>query len=664
LIPPVRHIHSAQPADPATGTVARQASLAAIFAPNGVLARSLPGFEPREGQAHLAAAVSATLQEGGILAAEAETGIGKTLAYLIPAVLSGRKIVISTGTLNLQDQILGKEIPFLVKFIDPELTALCIKGRQNYLCLHRWNQHLASRQLSLAGLSADLEAISRWLSDTTTGDRAELAWLPDQSSLWQEICSTANRCLGAHCQEGGSCFLNRLRKRAARARLLIVNHHLFFSDLAIRRFGYGEVLPRYESVIFDEAHQLENIATSYFGTSLSHYQLLDLTRDVEQQATIALARRPREKTVQLARALAGQAERFTSLFPPDKGRFPLPAFMEHHPRWFEEAEALDQSLAGLGRQLSDLAGEGDIWAGLGRRAWELHQKFQEITAAPGSGHIHWYERRDKALSLGASPLEIATDLEKYLYREVRSVIFASATLTTGGDFAYLRQQLGLPTDTETITLASPFDYRRRTLLYIPEAEFPAPASPAHPEALRRRLLQLLLTSRGRALVLFTSLKSMQQARHDLAGRLPYPILMQGEAPKRVLLDRFQEQVDSVLLAVASFWEGVDVPGETLSCLIIDKLPFEVPSDPVLQARLEAIRQEGGNPFFDFQVPRAVLALRQGLGRLMRTASDRGLLAILDVRLFTKPYGRQFLKSLPPSPISRDLKEVSEFFTNP
>jgi ATP-dependent DNA helicase DinG len=645
----------------AIDTVAAEGELTAIFGEEGLLARALAGFESRPGQAAMAAAVLNTLRHGGILAAEAETGIGKTLAYLIPAALSGQKIIVSTGTLNLQDQILRKEVPFLQEHIDPELTALCVKGRQNYLCLYRWHQYCSGRQLSLTGADEEVSAIGQWMDETDTGDRAELAWLPDHSPLWQEICSIANRCLGGHCPESNSCFLNLLRKKAAKARLLIVNHHLFFSDLAIRRCGHAEVLPRYESVIFDEAHQLENIATRYFGLSLSHYQLLDLARDIEQLAAGELTGKKRDKTVQLARALTSQTERFVSIFPREKGRYPLPAFIESNPLWLGETEALDGSLTALDRQLAELACEGDIWLGFGRRTQELRRNFTEITAAPDAAHIYWFERREKALSMAASPLDIAADLEKSLYQEVKSVVLASATLTTGGDFGYLKKQLGLPVETETLTLASPFDYRRRTLLYIPGQEFPAPVAPGYPEAARQQLLDLLLASRGRGLVLFTSTRAMQQAYDYLAGQLPFPVFMQGEAPKPELLTRFQQHVHSVLLAVASFWEGVDVPGESLSCLIIDKLPFEVPSDPVLQARQENIRQEGGNPFFELQVPRAVLILRQGLGRLMRTASDRGVLAILDVRLFTKPYGRQFLNSLPPSPVTRRIEEVVEFF---
>ncbi|MDA8164044.1 MAG: ATP-dependent DNA helicase, partial [Desulfobacteraceae bacterium] len=601
--------------------------LDAVFGQEGLLARNLPGFEARPGQAAMAEAVLATLEEGGVLAAEAETGIGKTLAYLVPAVLSGQKIVVSTGTLNLQDQILRKEIPFLRAWVDPELTALCVKGRQNYLCLHRWRQHLAARHPTLVAAAGEVAAIGEWLPVTESGDRAELAWLPDHSPLWQEVCASASRCLGSHCPEGAACFLNRLRKQAARARLLIVNHHLFFSDLAIRRFGFGEVLPRYESVIFDEAHQLESTATQYFGMSVSHHQLREMARDVEQEAAKGAAGPKREKTIQLARALETQGERFLAIFPDEKGRQFLPAFMEHESRWPAEANALGESLAALGRQLGERASDGEVWLGLERRAQELLQKFLAITDEPDAAHITWFERREKNLSLAASPLEVAAALDEFLYREAKSVVLASATLTTGGDFDYLQRQLGLPPETATLTLASPFDYQGRTLLYVPGAEFPAPGTPAHPEAACRLLREILLLSRGRALLLFTSLAAMRQAYQALADQLPYPLFIQGEAPKPVLLERFRQHTHSVLLAAASFWEGVDVPGEALSCVVIDKLPFEVPSDPVLQARMERIREEGGNPFYDFQIPRAVLALRQGLGRLMRTGSDRGLLAV-------------------------------------
>jgi ATP-dependent DNA helicase DinG len=636
-----------------------------IFAPDGLLSRRLPGFEARAGQLDMALAVARSFADagpgapGGMLAVEAETGIGKTLAYLVPAALSGRKVIISTGTLNLQEQILQKEIPFIKEHIAPHLAALCVKGRQNYLCLYRWHQLANSPQLTLF-TNGHLEAMAGWLDTTQTGDRAELDWLPDHSTLWREVSTASGQCLGVECPDSAACFINQLRKKAARSQLLIVNHHLFFSDLALRRFGFAEVLPRYESVIFDEAHHIENIATRYFGTSISHFQLLDLAQDLEKTVQENGSDSSLEKIGAAARGLAAAAIRFFRIFPEEKGRFPLAEAAAKIGNWEEECFLLAESLTALAAPLEAAVQRGEIWNGMLRRTQELAANLAIVTGPPLSSSVYWYERRDKTVAVSASPIEIAAELRSSFFAEVRTVIFTSATLTTGGNFGYFFERLGLPDTTETLRLASPFDYAGRTRLFIP-AGMPEPTAPSYFKELQHCMLDILTASRGRALVLFTSIKAMQYLYHYLEERLPYPVFMQGSGPKQTLLERFRRETDSVLLAVASFWEGVNVPGETLSCVIIDKLPFEVPSDPVIMARINKIKEEGGNPFVDFQIPRAILSLRQGLGRLMRSTSDSGLLAILDVRLFTKQYGRLFLRSLPDSPIIRTMDEVRLFF---
>ncbi|MCK9294089.1 MAG: ATP-dependent DNA helicase [Desulfobulbaceae bacterium] len=640
-----------------------------IFSPGGILSTKLPGFEARAGQLAMAMAVAQSFSgddavtpsagSGPMLAVEAETGIGKTLAYLVPAALSNQKVVVSTGTLNLQEQILKKEIPFIKEHIAPQLSALCVKGRQNYLCLYRWHQLANSPQLPLFA-NDHLDAVADWLATTHTGDRAELYWLPDHSSLWREVSATSSQCLGTSCPDSADCFINRLRKKAARAQLLIVNHHLFFSDLALRRFGFAEVLPRYESVIFDEAHHIENIATRYFGNSISHFQLLDLAQDIEKLLQENEPGKSREKILSAAKGLAGEAVRFLRIFPEERGRFPLHEAAEKISNWEEECLLLTESLSTLIARLDFEAQRSDIWNGMQRRTQELLANLQIVTGQQRSSYVYWYERRDKTVAVSASPIEIAGDLQQSFFPEVKTVIFTSATLTTGGNFSYFFERLGLPATTSTLRLASPFDYAGRTRLFIPAA-LPEPAAPTFLRELQHTILEVLLASRGRALVLFTSIKAMHYLFHYLAERLPFPVFMQGNAPKQTLLDRFSDETHSVLLAVASFWEGVDVPGETLSCVIIDKLPFEVPSDPVIMARIDKIKAEGGNPFVDFQIPRAILTLRQGLGRLMRSSTDSGLLAIMDVRLFTKQYGRLFLKSLPDSPVIRTLEEVTRFF---
>jgi len=641
--------------------------LAGIFGPGGILAQRLSGYECRPGQLEMAEAVWRNLTAplgatAALLATEAGTGIGKTLAYLVPAVLSGRRVVVSTGTLNLQDQILDKEIPFIRKHIDPELAAICVKGRQNYLCLYRWQQVASAPRKRQFGMAAELAAIGDWLGGTVIGDRAELSWLEDNAPVWSAVSATASQCLGSECPEWASCFVNRLRREAGKARLLIVNHHLFFSDLALRRSGHGEVLPRYEAVIFDEAHHIEETATRYFGLSASFFQVVDLARDVEAQAEGERSESARSRTIQLARALTTQADLLTSMVPTTTGNFELSEAVGGLPGWPGEMQELDQRFASLAAELAKRQVTGEVWGGLARRCQELAHNLRAITAADNRAMIYWLERREKTVVLTASPIQVAAELREHLYSQVRSVVFASATLSAGNDFSFFRERLGLPEWTETLTIPTPFDYAHRTLLFVPDRRFPLPGSDGYAEEARRLIGRLIRLAGGRTLVLFTSFAAMQATADYLAAEgLPYPLYVQGRAPRGALLDSFSREVHSVLLAVASFWEGVDVVGESLSCVIIDKLPFEVPSDPVVKARIEKIRESGGNPFGDYQVPRAILALRQGVGRLMRSAADRGVLAILDGRLFAKGYGKTFLKSLPASPVTRELAEVESFW---
>jgi len=648
-----------------------------FFGLDGLLAGHLAPYQFRPGQLEMARAVAQLLAEdeecpsdqASCLVVEAETGLGKTLAYLIPAVLSGSRIVVSTNTRNLQDQILQREIPLIKEVIAPDLKALCVKGRQNYLCLYRWRQLQASGQAELSAGSEE-QALEEWINETVHGDRSELSWIAAGSPLWQKICCLSHFCLGADCPEAAECFLNRLRRDAAASQLLIVNHHLLFSDLAVRRTGYGEVLPRYETVIFDEAHHVENVATTFFGFTFSRYQVLDLSGDVERSAEADLPGAQREAVRMSAHRLNSAIDRFTAAFPVQKGRFLLRGLLAAHPEISVLRDDLGSALDHLAQGLEELTATEGPWQQYAARARELMARLDLITAEQFDDlpseeirHTYWYERTDRNLSLHATPVDVATELQSTLFALVRHCVFTSATLTTGGNFRYFLDRLGLPEDTPTLSLASPFDYPGRTLLYIPGPQFPEPAAPDCPQAQHECMATLITHAGGRTLALFTSLAAMDQAHRALRDRLPYPLLLQGEAPRRVLLHQFSRETDSVLFAVSSFWEGVDVPGEALSLVIIDKLPFEVPSDPVIMARMNRIKALGGNPFNEYQVPRAILTLRQGVGRLMRTAEDRGVIAILDTRLYTKGYGRQFLRSLPPSPVCRDLAEVAAFFNN-
>lgn len=648
-----------------------------IFGQEGRLSSCLTNFEPRSGQTAMAEAVAAVLHgESGdqdyhenkarVLVVEAETGIGKTLAYLIPAVLSGKRIVISTATLNLQDQIVNKDLTLVENVLDQKISALCIKGRENYLCHYRWYQYCSNPQLSLVD-DPWIKKIDAWLKKTSTGDRAELDWLSKKSGLWSKISAQSKNCLGGDCPEAASCFINQLRKKAGSSQLLIVNHHLFFSDLALRQSGFGELMPRYESVIFDEAHHLENVASVFFGKSFSQYQLVDLLSDIERQAQIDLPAELIDTLLPSLSAFKIRLDAFSRIFPLKTGRFFLQSLVDELTLtfWKDEVELLSSSISGLAAQLDNFLPYGESWKTFAKRGGELNDKFRDIALFFDDNnhkYIHWYEKRERAVILSATPIEVAEELCKNLYPTVGSCILTSATLSSGGSFSYIKQRLGLDESAELLQFSSPFDYRNRTLLYIPEESFPEPTRHDFLPSVGERVLDILQLSKGRALVLCTSFKGMDSLAEFLEGSFNYPVLVQGRASRNSLLRSFREETHSVLLAVASFWEGVDVVGESLSCVIIEKLPFEVPSDPVIQARIERIKDEGGKPFFDFQVPRAILTLRQGVGRLMRSVTDRGVIAIMDVRLFKKGYGKVFLRSLPPSPITRNMTDIEKFYT--
>lgn len=630
-----------------------------IFGSSGLLSKRLQGFEYRENQISMAMAVTDSLTDGTPLLVEAPTGIGKTLAYLIPAILSGKKIVISTGTKNLQDQVFEKDIPFLLKHFNSELKVICFKGRRNYLCLRKFATFLRERRILIPGGRDVYKKAGEWAKKTKTGDRTEIDWLPDDSALWLEISSSSEQCVGQKCKFFQDCFITKMRQEAAAADMLIVNHHLYFADLALRQEEYGAVLPNHEAVIFDEAHQLDSIASQYFGLELSNFRFQELVRDIKQELNAARKGQSGDVHSELD-TLEIESRKFFHGFRKAFGRISLdevPEFAD----LFSQAKKIDAILNATGASLSPYEDSNAGLSSCCRRIENLRSVLELIMSQSDPEMIYWYESRPRGIFLHATPIVVAPYLERLLFGRIGPVVLTSATLSTGNDFSFIKQCLGLPADTHEMILASHFDFKKNLLIYVP-GQFPQPSSPQFIAFLVEKIHELTALSKGRALVLFTSYKNMTQTYEKLkAVGLPYHLLLQGEKPKRTLLQVFKEDVHSILFATGSFWEGVDVPGPALSCVIIDKLPFDVPSDPVLKARLKEVQEDGRDPFWDYQVPQATLNLKQGVGRLIRTVDDRGIVAILDVRIWKKNYGEKFLRSLPSGGITKTMKDVENFF---
>jgi ATP-dependent DNA helicase DinG len=633
-----------------------------VFEPGGALARNLENYEYRPEQKQMAEAVSRAFAKDRFLVVEAGTGTGKTLAYLIPAILSGKKLVVSTGTKTLQEQLFFKDLPLIRENLSLSFRAAFMKGRNNYLCLRRFRLH--SRQPLLRGLDevVHFQELKRWSKKTLTGDRAELASLPEDLSLWREICASTDTCLGQTCEYFQDCFITRMRQEAAAAEVVIVNHHLFFADLAVRRRGFGEVLPRYEAVVFDEAHQLEEVATQYLGFSLSNFRFEELSRDIRRET--GAAKRRDETLLPLSDRLLELQERFFNLFRREEARYRLREDLLGS-RGMEDGAKLLEALTLLSAHVGGMKEPGEGFRALAKRADHLRAEFQEIFRFSNSDFVHWGEGKGRGVFLHASPIEIAADLQQQLYPNLHGAVFTSATISTAGHFDFFRSRLGLEGGwqerTDDLILDSSFDMQEQAVLYLP-GNLPDPNQHTFIGKAAEEIEEILARTAGRAFLLFTSIKNMEEAYRLLRDRLPYTCLLQGERPKTVLLREFKEDVQSVLFATSSFWEGVDVRGEALSCVIIDRLPFSVPNDPILEARLEKIAENGGIPFRDYQVPEAVILLKQGLGRLIRTRQDRGVMAILDNRLLTKSYGKIFLKSLPPCPIVYRREGIEKFFS--
>ena len=635
---------------------------AAFLGPGGPLSAHLANYEVREPQLQMAALVEEALAHQGIALCEAGTGTGKTLAYLVPALLSGQRVVVSTGTKTLQDQIMHHDLPLLRRSYFGAIDAACMKGLSNYLCLRRYDEFTRSAAAVSSALSAHVPALMRFADSTQTGDRADFVDVPDdiKSGLFAAVQSGVDTRIGPKCRFYSDCHVTRMRKRAAQSQLIVVNHHLLFADLALRSQGGGGVIPNYDALILDEAHLIEDVAGEFFGTALSRARIDLLLRDAEQVLTATSA----VLTVgQLLADVAGACHQlFASLLPflgEAAGRTPLP---EGVLNGSVEAGlvALDDGLLALSDIARDLIedGSGESVAQLRRRVEQLRHDVSDFIGGESSAHVLWTTQSQRNVSLGRSPVDVGAALREQLYARRQALVFTSATLSTSGDFKFIKQRLGIDFEVDELALPSPFDYAQCAALYLPQ-ELPDYRDPAYQPRAVAEIEQLVALTGGGAFVLCTAVRAMR-ALHRRC-QLPFPTFVQGEAPNHVLLQRFRAAGNGVLFATASFWQGIDVPGEALRLVIIDKLPFEVPSDPVVQARCARLQAEGQSAFMHYVVPAAALSLKQGFGRLIRHRSDRGVVAVLDRRLSEKGYGKVFLRSLPEARRCQTLAEVGEFW---
>lgn len=630
-----------------------------IFGPGGFLDKCMiGGYEHRPGQLQMAEAVNDAFENHHHAVVEAGTGTGKTLAYLLPAICSGRRVVISTATKSLQEQLYQKDVPFLQKHFAPELKVAVMKGRNNFLCLTKL--HALADQPMLKGME-EVDAfrqIRGWARVTETGDRAELTFLPDDSELWSKIDARRDTCTGRKCPQFEQCFLTAMQSRAREADLIIVNHHLFFADLALKQDDFGSILPEYSAVVFDEAHEMEDVASDYFGQQISNFRFEELARDADSAMRLGHLGTP--SLLRRTQRIREKNRAFFDTFPARDGRFPFTqgereAFLEQNR---EAYDALMNALKGMETEFAALTQKPEELLRIARRSFEIRQELAFLFESNEKNFVYWFERRNKGVYLAATPIDVSQILREKLFEAFDTVILTSATLTVGGRFEFIKQRLGLD-HTKESALPPEFDFQEQALLYLPQ-RMPDVRDAGFASKAADEIVQLLELSHGRAFCLFTSYSQMKDLFERVEGRLDFPLLLQGTAPRSVLLERFKTTPNAVLFATASFWQGVDVPGDQLSCVVVDRLPFAVPSDPIVAARVRALQEEGRNAFAEFQVPEAVLALKQGFGRLIRTKTDRGVLALLDTRIQRMPYGRIFLESLPRYRRTNNLVEVGRF----
>ena len=632
-----------------------------LLGADGPFARELPGFAPREAQQRMAQAVAQAIAGRETLVAEAGTGTGKTYAYLVPALLSGERVIISTGTKALQDQLYFRDLPKVRSVLGARLKTALLKGRANYLCLYRLDQTVREGAAWERTQAAQLATIRAWSARTRRGDRMELAEVPEESPLWPRVTSTPENCLGAECAFFDDCHVVKARREAQEADIVVVNHHLLFADLALKQEGFGEILPGAAAFILDEAHQIPELAGQFFSQSISARQLSELGQDALAECggitgAIGLLLEPLEALQDALRRLRLAMDAL-----PPRGAFRQLEDCRDVPAALHDLREL---LATLVELLASQAERSRGFANLHERAALLAERLERIVddatgAGPGDRDVRWYEHYPRGFALYATPLDLAVPMRGLRERTQAAWIHTSATLSVAGNFEHFARQLGLD-EPRTLSLQSPFDYARQALCYLPPP-LPDPGARDYTAQVIEAVLPVLHASGGRAFLLFTSHRALRLAAELLQHKVPWPLFVQGTAPRPRLLEEFRASGHGVLLGAASFWEGVDVVGEALSVVVIDKLPFAAPDDPVLMARLQALEQAGINPFMGWQVPSAVIALKQGVGRLIRDVHDRGVLVLCDPRLTTKGYGRLFLASLPPMPRTRELADVQAFF---
>jgi len=627
------------------------------LAPGGVFEKNLPGFIPRRAQLEMARAVEDALAHGGALVAESGTGTGKTFAYLAPVLLGGRRTIISTATRHLQEQIFHRDLPQVANALGVAADAALLKGRANYACHHRLGLALRQSDLVGEGESESFAELAEWAAASEHGDIAEFTGLGEDALLWKRVTSTADNCLGGQCPDFKRCFVMKARKRAMQAGVVVVNHHLFFSDLTLKSDGFGELLPQHDAVVFDEAHHVAAVASDFFGFSVSTAQIADLLEDAhaaerDEKSGVSFAgaadalEESLAKISRAARPLAGQSLEFDEIM---------------NPKFARIAQDLWDALTQLERALGAAAPAGDGLKRCHQRCLSLQERLDIWRERRDSELICWASASARHVRFQATPLKVNARFAAMMAAHPAAWIFTSATLALGDDFSAFCAELGLHA-ADTRRWDSPYDYRRHALLYLPPG-MPDPRTGEYEHALKQVLLDVIGASRGRAFCLFTSIAMMRRMHGRLRAQTDWNIFLQGDAPKSELLGNFRRAANAVLFGTSSFWEGVDVQGERLSCVIIDKLPFASPSEPVLKSRLEACEQEGGNPFMTMQVPAAVIALKQGAGRLIRSESDRGVLVLCDPRISGKGYGKIFLQSLPGMTVTRRMGDVAAFFND-